>query len=124
MVPILDTINLTKEVLTMTETTKKDLEEIVKIAPNAQKIFINGELDGSSSSSLEVDLVYEDGLDNVECIMNSMEVYNYLFDKHEVLQDEYDFFVFAIVNDLSAPLKDVKLVYDKNDGSVKDVVFV
>ena len=124
MVPILDTINLTKEVLTMTETTKKDLEEIVKIAPNAQKIFINGELNGSSSSSLEVDLVYEDGLDNVECIMNSMEVYNYLFDKHEVLQDEYDFFVFAIVNDLSAPLKDVKLVYDKNDGSVKDVVFV
>lgn len=94
----------------------KDLEEIVEIAPNAQKIFINGELDGSSSNSLEVDIVYEDGLDNVECIMNSMEVYNYLFDKHEVLQDEYDFFVFAIVNDLSAPLKDVKLVYDRDNG--------
>lgn len=108
----------------MTEKTKKDLEKIIRIAPNVEKVLINGELDGSSSNRLEVDLIYRDGLSNVECIMNSMEVYNYLFDKYEMLQDEYDFFVFAIANDLTAPLKDVKLVYDKNDGGVKDVVFM
>ena len=106
----------------MTVETKRDLEEIIQIAPGIEKILINGELDGSSSDYVEVDLVYRYGHSFAESVKEAKEVSNYLLNKHEMLQAECNFFVSVIIDRLIAHLKDVKLVYDKDKGGFIDGV--
>lgn len=101
----------------MTETTRKDLEEILNEYSDIKQIYIKGRTEAQEEDKTEISIVFEEG----------SEQYNYWGQIWSNLLDKYDTYdvtsglnVFGHEGELISNMYITTLVYDRDKGGFLD----